>query len=97
MDVDNCLILNLEIRKDRWEKLKNFRKMWENKNKTCEKINGIDYKDKKNIIEDFLMNKRLHAYGTGFRSNKKHSRLLYTDLTGLPRACLKNYFKKHHI
>lgn len=72
MDVDNCLILNLEIRKDLWKKLKNFRKMWENKNKTCEKINGIDYKDKKNTIEDFLMNKRLHAYGTGFRNNKDH-------------------------
>jgi GR25 family glycosyltransferase involved in LPS biosynthesis len=70
--VNNCLILNLDSRKDLWEKLESFRTNWISKNKKVERISGVDYRNNSHILNQFIITNRINLSGTGFR-NKKES------------------------
>lgn len=68
--INNCLIINLDSRKDLWNKLQPFRDEWTTKNKKIIRISGINYKDKSNILNEFIKNNRIDLNGSGFRNNK---------------------------
>jgi GR25 family glycosyltransferase involved in LPS biosynthesis len=68
--VNNCLILNLDSRPDLWENTKSFRDKWTKIDKRVYKISGIDYKNKTNILNEFIMTNRIDLNGNGFRNNK---------------------------
>jgi len=69
--VNNCLILNLDERKDLWEKHEGFRRAWTNLGKKCNRLAGINYQTEKNVLNKFIANGRLDLQGTGFRNSKK--------------------------
>ena len=69
--VNNCLILNLDTRKDLWEKLESFREKWKKYNKTLERISGVNYKNKNNVLIELIKTNRLNLNGLGFRNEKE--------------------------
>ena len=69
--VNNCLILNLDTRRDLWEKLESFREKWKKYNKTLERISGVNYKNKNNVLIELIKTNRLNLNGLGFRNEKE--------------------------
>jgi hypothetical protein len=68
--VNNCLIINLDNRSDLWNKLEKFRTNWEKSNKKWHRIQGLDYRNKTNVINEFIMTNKINLNGTGFRNSK---------------------------
>ena len=68
--ITNCLIINMDTRRDLWDKLALFRKEWINAGNSCHRISGTNYKDKTNILNDYIQSNRINLNGTGFRDNK---------------------------
>jgi hypothetical protein len=68
--VNDCLIINLDNRTDLWNTLENFRNSWEKNNKKWHRIQGVDYRNKTNVINEFIMTNRINLNGSGFRNSK---------------------------
>ena len=68
--VQHCLIINLDNRTDLWKNLEHFRTEWITQGKIVERISGVDYRNKKNVINEFIQLNRLNLNGTGFRHKK---------------------------
>lgn len=71
MNVNNCLILNLDSREDLYIKLESFRSSWINSSKKVERISGVDYKNNSHTINQFILSNRINLSGTGFRNEKQ--------------------------
>ena len=69
--IKNCIIINLDYWTDLWDKLKNFRNQWEKCGNKIIKISGVNYKDKKNVVNDLISTNRLHLNSSGFRKTKE--------------------------
>jgi len=69
--VNNCLIINLDERTDLWKNLEGFREQWTKLGKTWDRIPGVSYKNKTNVLNEFIANKRLDILMGGFRNNKQ--------------------------
>jgi GR25 family glycosyltransferase involved in LPS biosynthesis len=69
--IKNCIIINLDERTDLWNKLQNFRNQWEKYGNKIIKISGVNYKDKPNVVNDFISKNRLNLNGSGFRKTKE--------------------------
>jgi len=68
--VKNCLIINMDERPELWKNLEDFRQAWTNTGKTWERIVGINYNKKKNVLNNFIINGRINVMMGGFRNNK---------------------------
>lgn len=68
--VQHCLIINLDNRTDLWKNLESFRTEWITQGKIVERISGVDYRNKTNVINEFIQLNRLNLNGTGFRHKK---------------------------
>ena len=69
--VNNCLIINLDERTDLWKNLEEFRENWTKLGKTWERIPGVSYKNKMNVLNEFIANKKVNILTGGFRSGKQ--------------------------
>jgi GR25 family glycosyltransferase involved in LPS biosynthesis len=69
--VNNCLIINLDERTDLWKNLEGFREEWTKLGKKCERIPGVSYKNKTNVLNEFIANGKLNIATGGFRTNKQ--------------------------
>jgi GR25 family glycosyltransferase involved in LPS biosynthesis len=70
--VNNCLIINLDERTDLWKNLEGFREHWTQLGKTCERIPGVSYKNKTNVLNEYIANGKINILMGGFR-NQKHA------------------------
>ena len=70
--VDNCLIINLESRKDLWDNTKEFRKKWIELNKKVSRIPGINLQNKTHNLNNLIISNRINLNASGFRKNKNH-------------------------
>jgi len=68
--VNNCLIINMSDRGDRWDNLSSFRDEWEKSGKKLTRMTGVDYFNKKHVLNEFIINNRINLNGNGFRNNK---------------------------
>ena len=69
--VKNCLIINLDERTDLWKNLEGFREEWTKLGKTCQRIPGVSYKNKKNVLNEYIANRRINILMGGFRNQKQ--------------------------
>ena len=69
--VKNCLIINLDERTDLWKNLEGFREHWTKLGKTCERIPGVSYKNKSNVLNEFIVNGKINVLMGGFRNQKQ--------------------------
>ena len=69
--VKNCLIINLDERTDLWKNLEGFREEWTKLGKTCQRIPGVSYKNKKNVLNEYIANGRINILMGGFRNQKQ--------------------------
>jgi len=67
VNINNCLIINLDERTDLWEILEIFRSKWEKSNKKWHRIPGVSYRNKTNVLNEFILNNRINLNGNGFR------------------------------
>lgn len=51
-------------------KVKSFREKWKKYNKTLERISGVNYKNKNNVLIELIKTNRLNLNGLGFRNEK---------------------------
>lgn len=70
ISVNHCLIINLDTRPELWNNLEDFRTEWVKNNKTVERIPGVNYKNKNNVVNELIQSNRLNLNGSGFRNNK---------------------------
>lgn len=70
INVNNCLIINLDSRKDLWNYTEEFRKKWITLNKKVNRINGINLRDKKYNLNNFIISNRINLSARGFRKDK---------------------------
>lgn len=68
--VNNCIIINLDNRTDLWNNLTSFREEWIKLGKICNRISGISYKNKSNVINAFVLDNKINLNGSGFRKSK---------------------------
>lgn len=68
--VNNCLIINMDERIDLWENLENFRQEWSKSGRTFHRISGTNYKNKENVLLEYIRTNRIDLNGSGFRNNK---------------------------
>jgi GR25 family glycosyltransferase involved in LPS biosynthesis len=68
--VNNCLIINLDSRKDLWNNLETFRNKWKSEKKTVERIQGVTLKNEENVLLQLIASNRININGSGFRKNK---------------------------
>jgi len=61
----------MDERPELWKNLEGFRQAWTNLGKTCERIVGVNYKKKKNVLNTFIINGRINVMMGGFRNNKE--------------------------
>lgn len=66
--IKHCLIINMIHRTDLWDNLENFRNEW-TKNGSLYRIVGTDYTNKKNVLNEYIINNRINLNGNGFRNN----------------------------
>jgi GR25 family glycosyltransferase involved in LPS biosynthesis len=69
--VKNCLIINLDERTDLWKNLEVFREQWTKLGKTCERIQGVSYKNKTNVLNEYITNGKINILNGGFRNQKQ--------------------------
>ena len=69
--VTNCLIINLDYRTDLWDGLSKFRTDWELLGNKVVRIPGVNYKNKTNVINEFILSNKINLNGGGFRKKKK--------------------------
>lgn len=70
MQVNNCLILNLDTRPDLYLNLNNFITKMINNGKKVERISGVDYKNNSHILNKFILTNRINLSGSCFRNTK---------------------------
>jgi len=68
--VNNCLIINLDSRKDLWNNLETFRNKWKSEKKTVERMQGVTLKNEENVLLQLIASNRININGSGFRKNK---------------------------
>lgn len=68
--ITNCLIINLDTRKDLWDNLENFRNKWTKENKIVQRIPGVVLQDGNNLLLQLVAANRININGQGFRKNK---------------------------
>jgi hypothetical protein len=68
--VNNCLIINLDSRKDLWNNLETFRNKWKLEKKTVERMQGVTLKNEENVLLQLIASNRININGSGFRKNK---------------------------
>lgn len=68
--VTNCLIINMDSRPELWDNLKTFRDEWTKSGRTVTRISGTDYRNKENILIQYIRDNRINLNGYGFRNNK---------------------------
>jgi GR25 family glycosyltransferase involved in LPS biosynthesis len=71
LSVNNCIIINLDSRPDLWESLEHFREHWKQLGKECARMQGVNYTTSKNVLNSFIINKRIDLTGVGFRKSKQ--------------------------
>ena len=69
-EVKNCLIINLDSRPDLWNNTVFFRNKWTKIGKQLTRISGVDYKNKQNVLNDFIITNRINLNATGLRNTK---------------------------
>ena len=67
--ISNCIIINLDSRNDLWNNLQEFREKWSKQGKTLKRMPGVDYKNKKHVLNDFIIQGRINLSGNGFRNS----------------------------
>ena len=70
INVDNCLIINLDSRVDLWNKHEKFREEWKNLNKNVNKISGMNLKEQTHNFNKFIISGRIDLNAKGFRKDK---------------------------
>ena len=68
--INNCLIINLDSRRDLWDNLENFRVKWISEKKSVERIPAINLRNENNVLMQLLASNRININGSGFRKNK---------------------------
>jgi GR25 family glycosyltransferase involved in LPS biosynthesis len=68
--VNNCLIINMDERKDLWENQENFRQEWSKSGRIFHRISGTNYKNRENVLLEYIRANRIDLNGSGFRNNK---------------------------
>lgn len=68
--INNCLIINLDSRKDLWDNLATFRNNWTAEKKIVERMPGITFKNDENILLQLIASDRININGSCFRKNK---------------------------
>lgn len=68
--VQNCLIINMDERTDLWKNLEGFRDEWTKSGRIFARIPGTNYKNKKNVLIEYIKSNRINLHGYGFRNNK---------------------------
>jgi GR25 family glycosyltransferase involved in LPS biosynthesis len=71
INVNDCIIINLDERTDLFEKLEQFRELWTKLDKSYTRISGVNYKNSKNVINELIVSDRLALIGIGFREKKE--------------------------
>lgn len=69
--INNCLIINLDTRKDLWNNLEPFRNKWTSEKKTVERIQGVTFKNNDNTLLQLIASNKININGSGFRKNKE--------------------------
>ena len=70
LSVNNCLIINLDSRKDLWNNTEEFRKKWKNLDKKVHRIAGENLHNKSHNLNNLIYANRINLNATGFRKNK---------------------------
>ena len=68
--INDCLIINLDSRKDLWNNLEEFRNKWTSEKKSFERIPGVNLKNDNNVLLQLIAGNRININGGGFRKNK---------------------------
>lgn len=69
--INNCLIINLDSRKDLWDNLETFRNKWTTEKKTVERMPGVTFKNDNNVLLQLLASNRININMNGFRKTKE--------------------------
>jgi len=70
ISVNNCLIINLDSRKDLWNNSEEFRKKWKSLNKKVHRIAGIHLGNNTHNLNNLIISNRIDINGGGFRNDK---------------------------
>jgi len=70
ISVNNCVIINLDSRKDLWNNTEEFRNKWINLNKKVNRIDGINLQNKTHNINKLIISDRINLNAKGFRKDK---------------------------
>jgi GR25 family glycosyltransferase involved in LPS biosynthesis len=71
IDVNNCIIINLDYRKELWDNFTDFREKWKSLNKRLFRMPAVNHKNETNVILKYIANNRISINGSGFRKNKE--------------------------
>ena len=68
---EDCLIINLDSRKDLWNSLSEFRETWSELGKRVHRISGIDIRNDTHNFNKLIVSSRIELQAKGFRIKKE--------------------------